>query len=170
MLLFDVDDFKSINDTYGHEIGDKALIKIVNTFKKVFRDDDCICRIGGDEFVVFLRHAGEIRHSLIEFKIDQISKYLGNTDDGLPPISISAGIVSGKNAANIEDLLKNRIKPCMNQKCAENMHLHSMMSDLLTVYPYACYILRFRRHGESRIIYDHIRLQASVFKPHDKMT
>ena len=83
MLLFDVDDFKSINDTYGHEIGDKALIKIVNTFKKVFRDDDCICRIGGD---------------------------------GLPPISISAGIVSGKNAADIEDLFEKSDKAMYESK------------------------------------------------------
>lgn len=94
----------------------KALIKIVNTFKKVFRDDDCICWIGGDEFVVFLRHDGEISHSLIEFKIDQISKYLGNTDDGLPPISISAGIVSGKNAADIEDLFEKSDKAMYESK------------------------------------------------------
>ena len=116
MLLFDVDDFKTINDTYGHDTGDKALIKIVNTFKKVFRDDDCICRIGGDEFVVFLGHTGEISHSLIEFKINQISKFLGNTDDGLPPISISVGIVNGRNASGIEDLFEKSDKAMYESK------------------------------------------------------
>ncbi|MCR4687070.1 MAG: GGDEF domain-containing protein [Lachnospiraceae bacterium] len=110
MLLFDADDFKGINDNYGHEVGDKVLIKIVNTFKKVFRDDDCICRIGGDEFVVFLKHSGEISHSLIEFKINQIIKFLEDTSDGLPPVSISAGVVSGKNATDTEDLFEKSDK------------------------------------------------------------
>ncbi len=110
MLLFDADDFKGINDNYGHEVGDKVLIKIVNTFKKVFRDDDSICRIGGDEFVVFLKHSGEISHSLIEFKINQIIKFLEDTSDGLPPVSLSAGVVSGRNATDTEELFEKSDK------------------------------------------------------------
>ena len=110
MLLFDADDFKGINDNYGHEVGDKVLIKIVNTFKKVFRDDDSICRIGGDEFVVFLKHSGEISHSLIEFKINQIIKFLEDTTDGLPPVSLSAGVVSGRNATDTEELFEKSDK------------------------------------------------------------
>ena len=52
--MVDVDDFKSINDSHGHEIGDRVLIKIAETLKTNFRSDDCICRVGGDEFVVVL--------------------------------------------------------------------------------------------------------------------
>ena len=104
MMLFDVDNFKTINDTYGHETGDKVLIKLVEVLKRVFRDDDCICRIGGDEFVVFMVHSGNIRHRLIESKIGQISSELENTDDGLPPISISVGIMNGKDAADAKNL------------------------------------------------------------------
>ncbi|MBO4899751.1 MAG: GGDEF domain-containing protein [Lachnospiraceae bacterium] len=80
MMLFDVDNFKTINDTYGHETGDMVLIKLVEVLKRVFRDDDCICRIGGDEFVVFMVHSGNIRHRLIESKIGQINAELENTD------------------------------------------------------------------------------------------
>ena len=106
MMLFDVDNFKSYNDTYGHEVGDKVLIKLVNTLRKVFRDDDCICRIGGDEFVVFMVHSENVQRSLIESKIEQINEELENTEDGLPPISISVGIMDGKDAADTTDLFE----------------------------------------------------------------
>ena len=106
MMLFDVDDFKSFNDTYGHETGDKILIKLVKVLKKVFRDDDCICRIGGDEFVVLLRHSGNIQNSLIEAKLEQINKDLKNTDDGLPAVSISVGIMNGKDVTNATKLFE----------------------------------------------------------------
>ncbi len=104
MILFDVDNFKAINDTYGHETGDKVLIKIVEVLKKVFRDDDCICRIGGDEFVVFMVHSGNLKRRLIESKIGQINTDLANIDDGLPLISISVGIMNGKEAADAKAL------------------------------------------------------------------
>ncbi len=106
MLLFDVDNFKTINDTYGHETGDKALIKLVNVLKGVFRDDDCICRIGGDEFVVFMVHSGSMQRRQIESKMGQINAELESADDGLPPITISVGIVNGKDAGDAENLFK----------------------------------------------------------------
>ena len=106
MMLFDVDNFKTINDTYGHETGDKILIKLVNTLKSVFRDDDCICRIGGDEFVVFMVHSGSMPQRLIESKLEQISIDLANTDDDLPGVSISAGIVNGKDVTDTSKIFE----------------------------------------------------------------
>ena len=106
MMLFDVDDFKSFNDIYGHETGDKVLIKVVKVLRKVFRNEDCICRIGGDEFVVFLVHSGSINRSLIESKISQIHAELKDTKDGVPPISVSIGIMNGKAAADTSNLFE----------------------------------------------------------------
>lgn len=106
MMMLDVDNFKNINDTYGHETGDKVLIKLVQVLKGVFRDDDYVCRIGGDEFVVLMIHSSGMQRKLIESKINTINEGLENTDDGLPPISISIGIVSGKDAADAEKLFE----------------------------------------------------------------
>ena len=106
MLLIDVDDFKNFNDTYGHGVGDKVLIKVVNVLKSEFRDGDCICRIGGDEFVVLMRHSGNVKHRLIENKIKRIIEELENTDDGIPPISVSIGVMCGKDAKDKEHLFE----------------------------------------------------------------
>ncbi len=106
MLLLDVDNFKTINDTYGHEVGDAALKKLVHVLNGIFRDDDHICRIGGDEFVVFMVHSAAIKKNLIATKIEQINNELEKTEDGLPPISISVGIVNGKDARDKEDLFE----------------------------------------------------------------
>ncbi len=106
MLLFDVDNFKMYNDTYGHETGDKVLIKAVKIIQKVLRDDDCICRIGGDEFVVFLLHAAGISRELIETRIDQIRVLLENKEDGLPPIYLCIGIVNGKDVSDTTEMLE----------------------------------------------------------------
>jgi diguanylate cyclase (GGDEF)-like protein len=53
-LLFDVDKFKGINDTYGHNVGDKVLIEIAGKMKQVFRDRDIVMRLGGDEFAAYV--------------------------------------------------------------------------------------------------------------------
>ena len=58
LLLFDLDHFKSINDTYGHLTGDHVLESVVSTVKGVLREGDVLMRYGGEEFVVALPGAG----------------------------------------------------------------------------------------------------------------
>ena len=106
MIMFDIDDFKGINDTYGHETGDKILIKLVECLRENFRTDDYICRIGGDEFIVFMVHSSQMQHNLIKNKIDAINRKLSNTDDNLPPTSVSVGIAHGCDAQNAEDMFE----------------------------------------------------------------
>ena len=106
MLLLDIDNFKSINDNYGHDVGDKVLIKLVKVLNSIFRDDDHICRIGGDEFVIFMVHSTAIQQKLIATKIEQINNELENSADGLPPVSISVGIVNGKDATDKDNLFE----------------------------------------------------------------
>ena len=53
-LMIDIDDFKNFNDTYGHIVGDKVLIFLANTLRKILRDTDRIYRYGGEEFTIIL--------------------------------------------------------------------------------------------------------------------
>ncbi|MCK7498270.1 MAG: GGDEF domain-containing protein [Comamonadaceae bacterium] len=56
--MIDLDDFKQINDTYGHDVGDNVLKKMAAALKKGLRTQDVICRIGGDEFLVICPDTG----------------------------------------------------------------------------------------------------------------
>ncbi|MDH5655674.1 MAG: diguanylate cyclase [Spirochaetia bacterium] len=55
IVVVDLDGFKTVNDTHGHDVGDKLLKLCVNIFKKNIRKDDLIIRFGGDEFIIILR-------------------------------------------------------------------------------------------------------------------
>ena len=106
ILMVDADDFKTINDTYGHEIGDRVLIKIANVLKKYFRVEDRICRIGGDEFVIFMVNAKREYRGLIAAKVAMINSDLKKTEDGVPAISVSVGITYGSEADEASKLLE----------------------------------------------------------------
>ncbi len=54
LFMLDLDDFKSVNDTYGHAAGDRLLMAIGGVLRETFRTDDIVARVGGDEFVAFL--------------------------------------------------------------------------------------------------------------------
>lgn len=56
MLLIDLDNFKAVNDTYGHMFGDAVLIEAADQLQRQFRSEDIVARIGGDEFQVFINH------------------------------------------------------------------------------------------------------------------
>ena len=106
MLLFDADKFKSINDRCGHETGDQVLIKIANTLKNHFRSDDYVCRIGGDEFVVFMVHLKHDPKKLIESKIRRINRELADESDGLEAISLSAGVSCHPDIQDPEEMFR----------------------------------------------------------------
>lgn len=59
ILYLDIDHFKDINDTYGHDVGDQLLKEFTARMKSAVRDDDVLCRVGGDEFLILLKHAND---------------------------------------------------------------------------------------------------------------
>ena len=107
MILADADKFKNINDTYGHEIGDQVLRKIAHLLQVSFRSEDAPCRVGGEEFAVIMRHIGPDRQDLVRQKIDTINQTLLHPEDGLPPVSVSAGVAFADGETSMEDLYKN---------------------------------------------------------------
>ena len=100
LVLIDADDFKNINDCYGHETGDRILVKIADSLKRNFRKTDSICRMGGDEFVVIMPRGDNDLHLLISAALDEVNRELSDVRDGLPPISISVGIADGSQTSN----------------------------------------------------------------------
>lgn len=64
VVYLDLDGFKAINDTYGHEVGDQVLIAISSSMKRVLREVDTLARLGGDEFVAVLLNLEDIESCL----------------------------------------------------------------------------------------------------------
>ena len=108
LLLIDADKFKEINDSHGHTIGDIVLKKIASTLTKTFRSEDYVCRIGGDEFAVFMLHVSSDLKELIEAKVRMINDILTDTKrDSIPPISVSVGVAFGEIEQNISEMTKH---------------------------------------------------------------
>ena len=92
LLLIDVDNFKSVNDTYGHATGDKILKEVSDLLRASFRSIDYVCRIGGDEFAVIMVEMNSGLRYTIEEKMDAVREHLAEEKDGLPKVSLSVGI------------------------------------------------------------------------------
>ena len=92
LILVDVDHFKTINDTYGHEVGDRMLKRVAEILRHSFRSVDIICRFGGDEFVVIMTRVNSSMKQLVINKMNKANELLQNPKDDLPPASISVGV------------------------------------------------------------------------------
>lgn len=91
LLIIDVDHFKSINDNFGHETGDKALRIIAATIKENVRQTDIVGRIGGEEFAVFLSHISTTEALSIADRIRLAVSEVEMSETNSCPISISIG-------------------------------------------------------------------------------
>ncbi len=90
MLLIDVDNFKQINDTYGHLFGDRVLKGNSGEPRAIFRHEDIAARIGGDEFVVFMTNLQ--RNNVIDSKVNAIRNIFDHYTDGETTCSIGCSI------------------------------------------------------------------------------
>lgn len=91
LIIVDIDDFKNVNDTYGHLFGDEVILTVASVVRDGFRSSDITGRIGGDEFAVFARDA--LDENVIRNRCRQITAHLAEIDspNGYR-ISVSMGI------------------------------------------------------------------------------
>ena len=92
LILIDIDDFKGVNDTYGHTVGDRVLKRVADLMRASFRSVDILCRIGGDEFVVVMTRVNSSMSQLVHNKIGRMNDLLQHPTDDLPPVSLSVGV------------------------------------------------------------------------------
>lgn len=93
MLMLDVDHFKSINDTYGHLAGDRALVLIASSLHVGTRETDVVARFGGEEFCIFLPGTDEALGLMIAERVRARVEALRFSVEGAPcPLTISIGM------------------------------------------------------------------------------
>jgi len=88
LVLFDIDRFKQINDTHGHDAGDEVLRQFAGILKTTARKADIVCRFGGDEFAVILPETGK---ASAEQFVERVSLALEENGEG---ITATAGIAA----------------------------------------------------------------------------
>ena len=110
IIILDIDKFKNINDTYGHQVGDDVIITLANKLIKNQRKSDIVCRYGGEEFVLLLQNTSKDTAVLIAQKIrkeiESLKIMLPTNEDLTFTISLGVSSVDIKNDNNIESALK----------------------------------------------------------------
>ena len=107
LVMFDLDYFKSINDSYGHACGDWALKEVVKTIKTVIRQEDIFARIGGEEFCIILPNCDLPSSVIVVEQYRRVLTEINSIDSGQQySISASFGITDVVNSGyQLEQLL-----------------------------------------------------------------
>lgn len=108
VVLLDIDNFKKINDTYGHLVGDKALILVANLIKERLRDIDLVGRYGGEEIIILLLGANKNSAFQVAEEIREkiATTHLNITKNKKLAITASLGVAELKKENSLEELVK----------------------------------------------------------------
>ena len=163
VLYLDINKFKQVNDTYGHDVGDELLLAVATRLRSAVSPQTLVCRAGGDEFVVVLEHLRTADAAAIEANriLKSVEAEPVHCRDVIVRPSISmGGACLGANARTPEELLsqadlamfeakKNRLDACvlytdlMGSRRREEAHLRAEVSDAI-------------RNSELRMVYQPI--------------
>jgi len=117
LIFIDLDNFKHVNDTFGHEAGDEVLKKVSEIFREIFRQYDIIVRYGGDEFIILIedmKYNKESVKTLLDKMVERIENSLKKFN-----ISASYGIAVAPTEANsFEELINLADERMYKQKIA----------------------------------------------------
>ncbi|HEY8300411.1 MAG TPA: EAL domain-containing protein [Jatrophihabitans sp.] len=107
VLFFDLDDFKQINDSVGHGVGDEVLVAVAERLAQVLRPEDTAARLGGDEFAVLMEDS-DLRHGRIV--AERLQTALAEpiaVDGGRHTVAASIGLALADDDTGWEDVLRN---------------------------------------------------------------
>lgn len=108
LFMIDVDNFKTLNDTLGHQEGDRLLVDLVTAIKACFRNTDLIGRVGGDEFFILMKHCPA--RYIAEYKASALMGAIGNVCSAYKRFDISASVgisIYPANGTSLSELYKS---------------------------------------------------------------
>ncbi|WP_319780708.1 GGDEF domain-containing protein [Maridesulfovibrio sp.] len=119
LMMLDIDHFKNINDTYGHNVGDVVLKEFVSCCISTLRTSDVFSRVGGEEFAALLIH-GSVKDA--QMVAERLRKSVENMEvragQHVVKLTVSIGLAVVSKKSNVETILK-RADKCLYQAKAE---------------------------------------------------
>ena len=117
MGVFDIDDFKNVNDTYGHQSGDTVLVKFARIIKRNIRSSDIPVRYGGEEFVIMFPHTYPEEAAVVSNRIrEEFANTVFNFDKDVVRLTVSAGISGYEEGMGLDDLIDRADKAMYEAK------------------------------------------------------
>ena len=115
IAFIDIDNFKEVNDTYGHEVGDDVLQSISKKLLDLTRPNDIVCRYGGEEFLIIMRKISQdIAYDKMEMIRDVVSTLVHQPIDN--KVTISIGISIGTENDSIREIIREADKALYTAK------------------------------------------------------
>lgn len=175
IVMLDIDHFKRINDTYGHQAGDFVLVELSKVLGRAIREGDVLARIGGEEFVVASPYTNRLAAIVLS---ERLRKSVESTEfvfeGNRIPVTISLGIATKNTAADDVDKLmatadgrlyiakqKGRNRICASDKTGRE----SRITDLDLVCPKLDEAITMIRHGNTARLKPHMRELAEQLLP-----
>jgi diguanylate cyclase (GGDEF)-like protein/PAS domain S-box-containing protein len=136
VVYIDLDGFKEVNDTHGHDVGDKLLVKVSYRMKEALREGDTISRFGGDEFVVVLADLdkGEDCEPVLQ-RLLQATSTTVVVDDAILNVSASIGVtIFPQDASDVDELMRHADQAMYQAKQAgkNRYHMFDIQNDSAT--------------------------------------
>lgn len=107
LMVIDADHFKELNDSYGHAVGDRALVAIADVLRSSFRQNDLLCRVGGEEFAVLVCGMNADQANILATRVvERISANPLTEPGAIIEFSVSCGIADTLTSRNMPALFK----------------------------------------------------------------
>jgi diguanylate cyclase (GGDEF)-like protein len=123
----DLDGFKTINDRFGHQEGDLALIETAEILRKTFRDSDVIARLGGDEFTALGIHASDDSVQMMTARLEENLREVNGGSGRRYELEFSVGVArfDPKEMGSIEELVAKADEALYEQKRSKQHSLQA---------------------------------------------
>ena len=118
LLFLDLDDFKLVNDLWGHAVGDEVLAAVANRLRRLVGDDVLVSRWGGDEFTVVLKNADPATINTLAHRVRSLFTQPINTSVGPHPIACSVGVATAFSGDDLDQLLHDADAKMFEEKQA----------------------------------------------------
>lgn len=128
VLMIDIDDFKNVNDTYGHDVGDKVLIKMTKICEEILNSVGIYGRMGGEEFSAFIYNENGRGMDIAEKIRQKIQALIIKSDLGTFQFTVSIGYTEVKAGHTMEEALKRADKALYRAKQAGKNKVESILS------------------------------------------
>ncbi len=148
VFFLDFDDFKKVNDTLGHEVGDKMLVEAANRLNLAVRKEDTVGRLGGDEFIVLIRALSDDHDTLdIAENLLKVFRKPFQIDGRELILTLSIGIaIYPENGNNTSDLIRNA-DTAMYQAKALGRNTHSFFTKEMNIIMIRRFEIEEQMHG-----------------------